>query len=54
MANNVLYVTAEDGISDTIRDRAERLGVDMARLHVLGPEDFMRAGKIPTLAIIES
>jgi AAA domain-containing protein len=53
MANNMLYITAEDGIGDTIRGRAEDLGVDTDRLHVLGPEDFMRAGKIPTLETLE-
>ena len=38
-AANVLYITAEDGIADTIRPRAEDVGANLDRLFVvLGPE----------------
>jgi len=32
---NVIYQTAEDGISDTIKPRLEQLGADCSRIHVI-------------------
>ena len=41
---NVLYITAEDGIADTIRPRAEKVGADLTRLFVpRNPQSFSLA-----------
>lgn len=41
---NVLYITAEDGIADTIRPRAEKVGADLTRLYVpRNPQSFSLA-----------
>lgn len=37
---NVLYLTAEDGLADTIRPRAEQLGADLDRLFVVPSPDL--------------
>ena len=41
---NVMYITAEDGIADTIRPRAEKVGADLTRLYVpRNPQAFSLA-----------
>ena len=35
MPGSVLYLTAEDGLGDTLRPRLEALGADLTRIHVL-------------------
>jgi hypothetical protein len=43
-AGNVLYITAEDGVADTIRVRAEKVNADLTRLFVpLEPQSFSLA-----------
>lgn len=43
-AGNVLYITAEDGLGDTIRPRAEKVGADLNRLFVpRAPQSFSLA-----------
>lgn len=36
-AGNVLYITAEDGLADTIRPRADKVGADVDRIFVVSP-----------------
>ena len=36
-AGNVLYITAEDGLADTIRPRADKVGADADRIFVVSP-----------------
>ena len=41
---NVMYITAEDGVADTIRPRAEKVGADLTRLFVpRNPQSFSLA-----------
>ena len=37
--SDVIFQTAEDGLSDTIKPRLEQLGADCARVHVIDEED---------------
>jgi hypothetical protein len=37
---DIIYLTAEDGLSDTVRPRFEAAGADMRRVHVLNIEDL--------------
>jgi hypothetical protein len=44
-AGHVLYITAEDGLADTIRPRADKLGADGERIFVSTLEDLFPDGQ---------
>jgi hypothetical protein len=44
-AGNVLYITAEDGLADTIRPRADKLGADSERIFVVTLDDLFPDGQ---------